>query len=233
MPFFGGGGGGATVANMVGATSSTAGTAGLVPAPAAGKNTRALFSDASFGEVPLLPQYKNTVANRYIRNWTTTANTGYTPSASLRLFGLIYCMVDGEIDILATATSAGPTSAVNVHIALWDNSQAGEPSTYLCGGTVSSGTSGNANLTVTISPAQSVKRGFYWISVTPESNMSSGALARTSADYYALNLSGSSTLAGTPSSLNFNYTCLTSYTQTTHETFALGSNLPTVGFQWV
>ena len=46
MGFFGGGG--ASVANMVGATSSVAGTAGLVPQPAAGKQGDALFGDATF-----------------------------------------------------------------------------------------------------------------------------------------------------------------------------------------
>jgi len=46
MAFFGGGGG--SVANMVGATSSVAGTAGLVPAPAAGDNEGFLCGDGSF-----------------------------------------------------------------------------------------------------------------------------------------------------------------------------------------
>ena len=46
MPFFGGGGGAA--GNMVGATSSTAGTAGLVPAPAAGDQDKVLRGDATF-----------------------------------------------------------------------------------------------------------------------------------------------------------------------------------------
>jgi hypothetical protein len=46
MGFFGGGGGAAS--NMVGATSSVAGTAGLVPAPAAGDEEKYLFGDATF-----------------------------------------------------------------------------------------------------------------------------------------------------------------------------------------
>ena len=48
MPFFGGGGG--AVSNMVGATSSVAGTAGLVPAPAAGDQGKVLTGGATFGE---------------------------------------------------------------------------------------------------------------------------------------------------------------------------------------
>ena len=46
MPFFGGGGSAAS--NMVGATSSAAGTAGLVPAPAAGDQDKVLRGDATF-----------------------------------------------------------------------------------------------------------------------------------------------------------------------------------------
>ena len=45
MAFFGGG---ASASDMVGATSSTAGTAGLVPAPAAGDEGKMLFGDATF-----------------------------------------------------------------------------------------------------------------------------------------------------------------------------------------
>lgn len=50
MGFFGGGG--ASASNMVGATSSAAGTAGLVPAPAAGEQGRALCGDATFQRLP-------------------------------------------------------------------------------------------------------------------------------------------------------------------------------------
>ena len=46
MGFFGGGG--ASASNMVGATSSAAGTAGLVPAPAAGDENRQLLGSATF-----------------------------------------------------------------------------------------------------------------------------------------------------------------------------------------
>lgn len=51
MSGFFGGGGGAAPANMGGATSSAAGTAGLVPAPAAGENKRFLLGDATFGNI--------------------------------------------------------------------------------------------------------------------------------------------------------------------------------------
>ena len=57
MGFFGGGGG-AAPADMVGATSSVAGTAGLVPAPAAGKQSSVLMGDALFlnlDDIKMLP----------------------------------------------------------------------------------------------------------------------------------------------------------------------------------
>jgi hypothetical protein len=56
MAFFGGGG--AAPANMGGATSSVAGTAGLVPAPAAGKQNSVLMGDATFlnlDDIKMLP----------------------------------------------------------------------------------------------------------------------------------------------------------------------------------
>lgn len=55
MAFFGGG---ASVANMVGATASVAGSAGLCPAPAAGKQNSVLMGDATFlnlDDIQMLP----------------------------------------------------------------------------------------------------------------------------------------------------------------------------------
>lgn len=55
MGFFGGG---SAPANMVGATSSVAGTAGLVPAPAAGNQNSVLMGDATFlnlDDIQMLP----------------------------------------------------------------------------------------------------------------------------------------------------------------------------------
>jgi len=64
MGFFGGGGGAAS--NMVGATDSVAGTAGLVPAPAAGEHGKVLNGDATF-QSPRYPTKANTVlTNRAI-----------------------------------------------------------------------------------------------------------------------------------------------------------------------
>ena len=89
MGFFGGGGG-TTYSNFTGSSTSVAGASGLVPAPAAGKNTRYLASDATFGEIPWLPQYKNTAANYRILTLAQASAQGATGTAKLRIFSLIF-----------------------------------------------------------------------------------------------------------------------------------------------
>ena len=125
MGFFGGGGG-TTPVNMVGANTTTAGTAGYVPAPAAGKNTRYLSADASFGELPLLPQYKNTTASRYVGSTVESyINNAAAPTIKVRYFHLIYVPTDGQVDVLGFRTSSAPSPAFNVHLALWNVNEDG------------------------------------------------------------------------------------------------------------
>ena len=64
MGFFGGGGSAAS--NMVGATSSVAGTAGLVPAPAAGDEHKILRGDATFAGTPYTQKQNTEITNRAI-----------------------------------------------------------------------------------------------------------------------------------------------------------------------
>jgi hypothetical protein len=54
MPFFGSGGGGAAASNMVGATSSAAGTAGLVPAPSIDDRGLLLQGNATWSAYPTI-----------------------------------------------------------------------------------------------------------------------------------------------------------------------------------
>lgn len=63
MGFFGGGG--AAASNMVGATSSAAGTAGLVPAPAAGSEYAYLRGDATFKNPLIQQSFINTTQEGY------------------------------------------------------------------------------------------------------------------------------------------------------------------------
>jgi hypothetical protein len=240
MGFFGGGGGGTTPVNMVGASTGTAGTAGYVPAPAAGKNTRALFSDASFGEIPLLPKYKNTTAARYVQSWKPYgANAGATPNANIRVFHLLYVPSDGQVDVLAFRTSTAPATAYNVHLAIWQMNEDGTVGSYVIGGNGSTGTAPNTTINISVT-ATSVVRGYYWISLTADVNGSSGSISASPSilgQFYSLFLGATGVTQGTQ--VIWNYTCATSYNQTTHETFNLSAPtnpsllIPDMGFQYV
>jgi hypothetical protein len=233
MGFFGGGGG-AAPANMGGATSSVAGTAGLVPAPPAGKNTRALFSDANFGELPLYPKFKASNTT-WLKPVISALGTGgglgsQAPAARRRQFGLGFFPDDGTIDTLGCRLVVAPASAINVHLALWECSEAGIPSTLIVGGTQTSGTTGNTDISVSVS-ATDVKRGYYFYSFTQETaggsfngfNQAGGTIG---AGIYG----GSGGVVGSGQSP---YYTATTYNQTTHETFLYdASGITHVAFQY-
>ena len=211
---------------FTGASTTDAGASGLVPAPSAGKNTRGLFSNSSFSEVPLYPQYKNT-ANNLIGTYvfaggTTGVPTPISLNARVRNFGLIYSPSDGNIDTLLFRVNTGPAVAVNVHVAIWEVAENGEPSSYVIGGTASSGTTSSVDVSFSITSTP-IKRGFYYISQTPDANTSSvlTSLNGINTNIYLRNFIGSSSLGNTQP-LNFGYTA-TTYNQTTHETFSLSA----------
>lgn len=232
MGFFGGGG--TTPVNMVGASTGTAGTAGYVPAPAAGKNTRYLSSDASFGEVPMLPKRKDTSSNfkwyspAYLLQNTASSN----PSTRVRIFTIGYFPEDGDINTLGLRIVVAPASTVNIHLAAWECGEDGLPSTYITGGTIASGTTGNTDLSLSVAQA-SVKRGFCFFSATYETG--SGSCQ----GYSPSNSTLSGGLYGKQNNLNGNggnpiYTA-TTYDQTTHGTFTFNAtgNHPVVGYKYV
>ena len=78
MAFFGGG---ASASNMVGATSSTAGTAGLVPAPAAGDQKLFLRGDGTFNPVEYM--FRAPVNN-------ITHNMGAVNGSSISFFSYMF-----------------------------------------------------------------------------------------------------------------------------------------------
>lgn len=223
------GGGGTVYSNFTGASTSVAGASGLVPAPAAGKNTRYLSSDASFGELPLLPQYK-AANDRIIGVWKPYLSSGNHGTANrLRQFNLLYVPSDGNIDTLKFGTAGSVASACNIHIAIWEVAETGEPSTYVIGGTANTGTTGNTLIGIAIA-STALKRGFYYISCTADATVSANLVGHGSL-FYTNNYIGSS--VGLNNWSNFQYTA-TTYNQTTHETFVFGNSLTTaaLGFEY-
>ena len=235
MPFFGGG---ASVANMVGATSSAAGTAGLVPAPAAGTNTRALFSDASFGEVPLFPTHKNTNSGVYIRapqSATSTQATITSMASLLRTFLCMYSPADGTIDLLGVRFTASPTSGYDMNLSIWEMGEDGLPSSYITGGNAAiAAGAGNVEYTIVVNGA--IKRGFFWSSLTLSSAITGATIAGFNPPFntWWLGATSTNTAAGSSLYTHIQYTCATSYDQTNHETFVYSTSgiIPQIAFQY-
>jgi len=226
--------------SLVGASTSVTGASGLVPAPDLGKNTRYLSSNATFGELPLLPQYKNTTAARYITQVVDGFTSGAgNPTINVRYFHLIYVPADGQVDVLAFRTGSAPSVAFNVHLALWQVNEDGTVGSYVIGATGSSGTAGGTNINISVT-ATNVVRGYYWMSFTSDTTTSGnliGTCATQSLCFYNRFLGATSVVQ--QNFVIWNYTCLTSYNQTTHETFNLSSPsgfataAPSIAFQYV
>ena len=215
---------------FAGATTALAGGVGFVPAPLAGKNTRVLFSNAGFGEVPVFPKYKT---GQIIRTFNAggSANTG--PSIKLRNFALIYLPSDGEIQKLVFRTgSSAPSPAYNVNLAFWDCGENGEPSNYLSGGNISSGTSANTNVELTLGANLNLKNGFYYLSLTPDATGTASSLLRV--DTGTSNIANAY-IGGDLANPNFSFQYVTTtYDQTTHAaSFGLAAtSTPFVGVKY-
>jgi len=216
--------------SLVGASTSVTGASGLVPSPDLGKNTRYLSSNATFGELPLLPQYKP-ANDRIIGAWKPYLSTAnFSTTTRIRQFNLIYVPADGNIDTFRFFTAGTVASSVNIHIAIWEVGENGEPSTYVIGGTAASGTTGNTLIGISIA-STALKRGFYYISTTPDASVSAALVGHGSL-FATCSYIGSSS-AGINNSANFQYSA-TTYNQTTHETFTFGNAQTTaaVGFEY-
>jgi hypothetical protein len=227
MGFFGGGG--AAPANMGGATSSVAGTAGLVPAPAAGNSTRVLISDATFRDPPLVPSYKVTSSVFLVPRLFQSSTGNVAQVARVRYFSIGFLPSDGEINTIAYRTGGAPASSINVHVAIWKVASDGLPGDYVGGAVIASGTTGNTDISASLSPSLSVERGFYYFSVTPESllNSFSGLSARGAEAMFFGNIT---TIAGAGRIPKYT---ATTYNQTTHETFSFTTDTtPAVGVRY-
>lgn len=137
MGFFGGGGG-ASVTNMVGATSSAAGTAGLVPQPAAGNQGKALIGDGTFS-FAVFPSGGN-YGTDYV-GWPTLTHAADISLLS-RSTGGDYIIRGGmfypkgtynRIGVYISTAAAGK----NCKIGIYDTDSAGKPSSLVTSGTLS------------------------------------------------------------------------------------------------
>ncbi|NBU72450.1 MAG: hypothetical protein EBS53_13580 [Bacteroidetes bacterium] len=162
MPFFGGGGGAAS--NMVGATSSVAGTAGLVPAPAAGQERHLLSGGATF--LPNIPLVRPTSASGRLIGCigaNTRTNQVYGNSQSNTIFSPIF-LPSGTITAIGLTFFSQTTG--NVRYGIYDSSSGDVPTTLLGSGTASTLTGAAANAAVVVSSLSiAIVGGLYWIAL--------------------------------------------------------------------
>jgi hypothetical protein len=164
MGFFGGGGGGTTPVNMVGASTGTAGTAGYVPAPAAGQDRHVLAGNATF--IPNVPLVRPISASgRLIGCIGANGRTNqiYSNSQTNTIFSPIF-LPSGTITAIGLTFFAQITG--NVRYGIYDSSSGDVPTTLLGSGTASTLTAAAANAAVVVSSLSiAIVGGLYWIAL--------------------------------------------------------------------
>jgi len=142
------GGGGSAASNMVGATSSAAGTAGLVPAPAAGQQGSILFGDASFKKyiMPAGGSYgTDYVGFPYIsfQAWNTSA---FNVAGGLLMRGAMFYPA-GTYNRIACYVSSG-SSGKNMIAGIYEIDTNGYETSLVTSGTISLASTGVAEVSV-------------------------------------------------------------------------------------
>lgn len=183
MGFFGGG---ASVGNMVGATSSAAGTAGLVPAPTAGDNEATLIGDATFAQNLFQRNLKPvTKTSRYYFNAgllgrpedassATYVNTGHAPLVPFFVAGT---ETVASITFMNHSVNA---STVTFKLAVYQSDFAtGAPKTLVqqvqtanIGNNMAAGTLVTTNFSASV-------RGLYWVALYNETSISHAFKSQT------------------------------------------------------
>jgi hypothetical protein len=209
MGFFGGGGSAAS--NMVGATSSAAGTAGLVPAPAARKERQALLGDATFGFPPLCIPSRLDSSGIYLfpqfiitQGFSGTGGSVFVPNTTY--FIPIY-LFSGTIDtIFFVSRGNAPTANTSqIHWALYK-----ADGTYLYPKTLihDAGAMGpfnglSANTINTVSVNKSVEDGWHYLACSKDAsgggNLNINTFNANPSPVYS-NLLGLTTYAGASAS---------------------------------
>ena len=126
MGFFGGGGGGTTPVNMVGASSGTAGTAGYVPAPAAGDQASLLAGDATFSNLPSVQRaFLNTSQEALPLMSYRNGTGGVGPSSGQLYLNHVFCPA-ATYTKLGVYVGFGSASAANTtyRVGVYDCDQA-------------------------------------------------------------------------------------------------------------
>lgn len=170
MGFFGGGG--ASASNMVGATSSAAGTAGLVPQPAAGDDGRVLNGDATF-QSPRYPTKANTVfSNRTIGpigRAGVNSSGNYTQYSGRMYFVPIY--VPSQLTSWSIVF-VGNANTANATVGIYDyGTDTGLPKTRIDkSSSFSINAAGATNFTTAFT--STLKRGIYFLAISYSTSVS-------------------------------------------------------------
>jgi hypothetical protein len=157
MAFFGGGG--ASASNMVGATSSSAGTAGLVPQPAAGREGSCLMGDASFdfATFPSGKSYGSNFCGFQSMGETFQSFQSLNVNGGLLLRGGLFYPA-GTYNRIACYVGTG-SAGKNMKLGIYDTTENGQPSSLIASGTVSLASTGVAEATVS---SFTLKSKFYF-----------------------------------------------------------------------
>lgn len=179
MGFFGGGGG-TTLVNMVGASSGTAGTAGYVPAPAAGDQTAFLSGSGSFliPAVPILSKDSGQTQDVGAVNSSSVVffgcpflfggSVGTLPSTLKPLFCPIYIPKTDTYTRISCTVNAGSASTL-FSLAIYSlDESTGLPKTLI---TNINNLSSASAATVEGSISQSLNQGWYWSAIMVDSTV--------------------------------------------------------------
>ena len=163
MAFFGGG---AAPANMVGATSSVAGSAGLVPAPSAGEQNAVLNGDAIFKNYYTQIKITSADSTRYYAPsfFTTGAAASFSSNLTTQAYlTLPMCLPDIAVANLRMRHTGNAGMDATVYVALYNSDSNGLPkSPVITTSHTVTTTQGAITKTMAISPAVSIKSGIYY-----------------------------------------------------------------------
>jgi len=220
MGFFGGA---AAPANMVGATSSAAGTAGLVPAPAAGENIKYLQGDGTYGG----PLFNNIEipSSRYIGPLIAYGGAGTTRSlvSFYVYFVPVYSNKSRSISeiVIQVTTASGATGAPTIELAAYNINSNGFPTTRIANSLVTGIDAQTTGVkTSTLSPSFTLPAGLSMIGIKVKASSGNNNTSVRSMDGSGRENSFISSVAfGWPSSpTSSNYNCSVPY-------FSAGDNV--------